>query len=129
MFKSVDLYIDLGTANILVYGRGRGFMLNEPCVLAVKQTASRRQQIFGLGKSAKAMLGTNPQNILVHKPLKEGVIADFENTARMLESFIHKVRESTYWFRPRIILSLPCRVANYESVLLKRIIRSMLGSL
>lgn len=113
MKKSVDIYIDLGTANTLIYAKGRGFMLNQPSMLAIKQTASHRE-VFGLGQPAKFMLGKTPEHISVLRPLKEGVIADFDNTVQMLSSFLFRIRENIFWFRPRMIISLPCRVSNFE---------------
>lgn len=113
MKKSVDIYIDLGTANTLIYGKGKGFMLNEPSVLAIRETSSHRE-MFGLGLPAKKMLGKTPELISIHRPLREGVIADFDNTVRMLTGFLNRVRENMFWFRPRMIVSLPCRVSNFE---------------
>lgn len=114
MLKPVDFYIDLGTANTLIYARKRGFLLNEPSILAVKEHASRKGQLFALGRPAKLMLGKNPSNLAVVRPLREGVIADFDSTAKMLHAFIRRIRENTFWFRPRMIISLPCQVSEFE---------------
>ena len=110
MLKSTDLYIDLGTANTLIYAKGRGFLLNEPSVLAVR----RRGELFALGAPAKSMIGREPSVLSVHRPLREGVIADFDNTARMLHAFIKRARKTMTWIKPRMIISLPCRVTNFE---------------
>lgn len=114
MFKSTDLYIDLGTANTLVYARGRGFILNEPSVLAVKKNSYNSTKLFALGKTAKRMLGKNPENLFVLRPLREGVIADFESTSIMLSSFIKQAMSQVLLLRPRLIISLPCQVTHYE---------------
>lgn len=114
MFKDTDIYIDLGTANTLIYGRGRGFLLNEPSLLAVKHSLTRPQQLFGLGRPAKKMLGKTPGNISIVRPLREGVIADFESTARMLHAFVGRIRENTFWLKPRMLISLPCQVTPFE---------------
>lgn len=113
MKKSVDIYIDLGTANTLIYGKGKGFMLNEPSIVAIKDTGAHREMI-GIGTTAKRMIGKTPELISVHRPLREGVIADFDNTVSMLSTFLHRVRENMFWFRPRMLVSLPCRVSNFE---------------
>jgi rod shape-determining protein MreB len=114
IFKTVDLYIDLGTANTLIYAKRRGFLLNEPSFLAYRHDSPGPAELFGLGRPAKAMLGKNPPHLSVVKPLREGVIADFDGTARMLHAFLRRVRENIFWFRPRMIISLPCRVTPFE---------------
>lgn len=111
--RSSDLYIDLGTANTLIYLRGTGFVLNEPSVLALKHL-SQGHKTFAIGQSAKAMLGKNPKFLSVLKPLKEGVIADANSTARMLDGFVSKLKTQTRWLRPRMIISLPCQVSHFE---------------
>lgn len=113
MKKNADVYIDLGTANTLIYAKGRGFMLDQPSVVAVK-TSMEASHIFGLGDRAKLMLGKTPSLVSVHRPLREGVIADFDNTVRMLSLFLNRVKEDLLWIRPRMIVSLPCRVSNFE---------------
>ncbi len=114
MFKPVDFYIDLGTANTLIYAKKRGFLLNQPSVIVLKNKGSRPQELFALGEPAKTMLGKNPQSLFVSRPLREGVIADFDNTAKMLHAFIKRVKENIYWIKPRMIISLPCKVTNFE---------------
>lgn len=114
MLKPVDFYIDLGTANTLIYARGRGFLLNEPSVLTVHQKTSGASDLIALGRSAKLMLGKTPEKLSVLRPLREGVIADFENTAKLLHAFIQRAKENIFWFKPRMIISLPCRVSEFE---------------
>lgn len=108
-----DLYIDLGTANTLIYGKGKGFLLNEPSVYAIKN-GRFESTVCGFGNEAKSMMGRNPLNISLHRPLQEGVIADFETTAQMLKSFLQQIRFNSSWSRPRMIISLPCRVTEHE---------------
>src|SRR5512134_2805135 len=91
MFSN-DLSIDLGTANTLIYVRGEGIVLNEPSVVAIYQDPNRGgPRIAAVGKEAKRMLGRTPSNLITIRPLKDGVIADFTVTERMLREFIHKV--------------------------------------
>src|SRR3989441_12265555 len=87
---SSDLAIDLGTANTLVFVRGRGIVLNEPSIIAIRKTDNT---VIGVGHQAKAMLGRTPENISVIRPLKDGVIADFDVTERMLQYFIETARQ------------------------------------
>uniref|UniRef100_UPI000AC0F075 rod shape-determining protein n=1 Tax=Methylogaea oryzae TaxID=1295382 RepID=UPI000AC0F075 len=107
---SNDLSIDLGTANTLIYMRGQGIVLNEPSVVAIREDRSRgAKTIAAVGADAKLMLGRTPGNITAIRPLKDGVIADFMVTEKMLQFFIHKVHESR-WFRPspRVLICVPC---------------------
>lgn len=114
MLRANDFYIDLGTANTLVYARKRGFILNEPTVLAVRHRSENHSELFALGREAKLMLGKSPENLSVMRPLREGVVADFENTVRMLHAFIKRAKENVFWLRPRLIISLPCQVSRFE---------------
>jgi rod shape-determining protein MreB and related proteins len=114
MLASTEIYIDLGTANTLIYAKRQGLLLNESSVLALRHGSARQGELFALGRPAKLMLGKNPPNLSIHRPLKEGVIADFDGTARMLHSFIKRTKQNIRWFRPRMIISLPCRVTQYE---------------
>ncbi|HSQ07835.1 MAG TPA: rod shape-determining protein, partial [Chromatiaceae bacterium] len=94
MFSN-DLSIDLGTANTLIYVRNQGIVLNEPSVVAIRQDrAGGPKSVAAVGEEAKMMLGRTPQNITAIRPLKDGVIADFTVTEKMLQYFIHKVHES-----------------------------------
>ncbi|MCO5112585.1 MAG: rod shape-determining protein [Bdellovibrionaceae bacterium] len=108
-----DLYIDLGTANTLIYGKGKGFLLNEPSVFAIKN-GRFENSVYGYGHLAKSMIGRTPHNVSVHRPLREGVIADFDTTLQMLKSFLAQIKFSSSWSRPRMIISLPCRVTEHE---------------
>jgi len=112
---SNDLSIDLGTANTLIYVRGQGIVLNEPSVVAIRQNGRGQRQIAAVGTEAKRMLGRTPGNIQAIRPLKDGVIADFTVTEKMLQYFIHKVHESRF-FRPspRVLVSVPCGSTQVE---------------
>jgi rod shape-determining protein MreB len=116
MFSN-DLSIDLGTANTLIYVRGRGIVLNEPSVVAIRQDRGPGgpKSIAAVGLEAKAMLGRTPGNITAIRPLKDGVIADFTVTEKMLQHFIHKVHEGRF-FRPspRVLICVPCGSTQVE---------------
>lgn len=116
MFSS-DLSIDLGTANTLIYVRSKGIVLNEPSVVAVRNTGSKMnaKSIIAVGTEAKKMLGRTPGNIIAIRPLKDGVIADFTVTEKMLQYFIHRAHGSTL-FRPspRVLVSVPCGSTQVE---------------
>lgn len=122
---SNDLSIDLGTANTLIYVRGRGIVLNEPSVVAIRHHNGTKI-VEAVGVEAKRMLGRTPGNITAIRPLKDGVIADFQVTEKMLQHFIRKVHENS-WFSPspRVLISVPCLSTEVE----KRAIReSALGA-
>ena len=112
---SSDVSIDLGTANTLIYVRGKGIVLNEPSVVALTKDASGNRIVKAVGTDAKLMLGRTPGNIIAMRPLKDGVIADFHVTEKMLQHFINKVHE-TKLFRPspRILVSVPCGSTQVE---------------
>src|ERR1700733_11470883 len=115
MFSN-DLSIDLGTANTLIYVRGRGIILNEPSVVAIRQGNDNGQKhVVAVGSEAKLMLGRTPGNISAIRPMKDGVIADFYVTEKMLQHFIHKVHENR-WLRPspRVLVSVPCGSTQVE---------------
>ena len=115
MFSN-DLSIDLGTANTLIYMPGQGIVLNEPSVVAIKEDRIRgTKMVAAVGAEAKLMLGRTPGNITAIRPLKDGVIADFAVTERMLREFIKKVHENKY-FRPspRILICVPCGSTQVE---------------
>ena len=102
---SSDLAIDLGTANSCVYARGKGIVVNEPSIVAINKVTGR---VEAVGRDAKDMLGRTPGNIVAIKPMKDGVIADFEVTEKMLAHFIKKAHNRTMWVRPSMSLaSLP----------------------
>ncbi|ROR03484.1 rod shape-determining protein [Desulfosoma caldarium] len=111
---SNDLAIDLGTANTLVYVKGKGIVLCEPSVVAVKRTAGQSTQVVAVGKDAKLMLGKTPGTIEATRPLKDGVIADFEVAEAMLRYFIRKVHNRRSLVRPRIIVAVPSGVTQVE---------------
>lgn len=109
---SADVGIDLGTANTLVYVRGRGVVVNEPSVIAIEQISGR---ILAVGSPAKAMVGRTPQNIVAHRPLHDGVIADFDVVEQMLRYFISRVHPGTLFLpRPRVIVGIPSGVTEVE---------------
>ncbi|MEY4193752.1 MAG: hypothetical protein RLZZ226_120, partial [Pseudomonadota bacterium] len=115
-FFSNDLYIDLGTANTLIYVRDQGIVVNEPSVVAIREDRARGQKsIAAVGSEAKLMLGRTPGNITAIRPLKDGVIADFTVTEKMLQYFIHKVHKNKM-FRPspRVLISVPCGSTQVE---------------
>ncbi|MDB9822251.1 rod shape-determining protein [Deltaproteobacteria bacterium] len=111
---SNDLAIDLGTANTLVYVKGRGIVLSEPSVVAVRKDAKGSNKVLAVGKEAKMMLGRTPGNIVAIRPMKDGVIADFEITEAMLRHFIRKVHNRTTLVRPRIIICVPSGITQVE---------------
>jgi rod shape-determining protein MreB and related proteins len=113
-FFSNDLAIDLGTANTLVYVRGKGIVLMEPSVVAVKRDARGVTKVLAVGAEAKRMLGRTPGNIEAIRPMKDGVIADFEITEAMLRHFISKVHNSRRLVRPRIIICVPTGITQVE---------------
>jgi len=108
---SNDLAIDLGTANTLVYTRGKGIVVFEPSMIAVNQMTGR---IEAVGKEAKEMLGRTPGNIIVIRPMKDGAIADFEHTEKMLNHFIKKAHNRSPGVRPRIVISVPSGITQVE---------------
>ncbi len=111
---SNDMAIDLGTANTLVFVKGKGIVLSEPSVVAVRQDGRTGQKVLAVGKEAKLMLGRTPGNITAIRPMKDGVIADFEVTEAMLRHFIHKVHGRRNLIRPRIIISVPSGITQVE---------------
>ncbi len=111
---SSDLAIDLGTANTLVYVKGKGVMLSEPSVVAVKKDVHGGSKVLAVGMEAKRMLGRTPGNIVAIRPMKDGVIADFEVTEAMLRHFISKVHNSRRLVRPRIMICVPTGITQVE---------------
>jgi rod shape-determining protein MreB len=112
---SNDLAIDLGTANTLVYVRGKGIVLSEPSVVAVRMDDRYKDKILAVGAEAKRTLGRTPGNIRAIRPLKDGVIADFEVTEAMLKYFIQKVHNRRNFVRPRIVIAVPSGITQVES--------------
>ena len=111
---SNDLAIDLGTANVLVLARGKGVMINEPSVVAVKMEKNGEQKILAVGKEAKEMVGKTPGNIEAVRPMKDGVIADFDMTEKMIRHFIEKAHGRTTLISPRIIICVPYGLTQVE---------------
>jgi len=111
---SNDLAIDLGTANTLVYVRGKGIILNEPSVVAVHKDSRGVKKVLAVGNEAKSMLGRTPGNIVAIRPLRDGVIADFDITEAMLKHFILSVHNRKSLVRPRIIVSVPSGITQVE---------------
>ncbi len=111
---SNDLAIDLGTANTLVYVKGEGIVLSEPSVVAVHRDARGTKKVLAVGAEAKKMLGRTPGNIEAVRPLRDGVIADFDITEVMLRHFIQRVHNRRTLIRPRIIVSIPSGITQVE---------------
>lgn len=110
---SKDLAIDLGTANTLIYAAGKGIVLNEPSVVAIRKKDRRSSEVW-IGEEAKRMIGRVPGSIEVFRPLREGVIANFEMATLMLKFFIQKVHKRKALVRPRVIISVPSGVTPVE---------------
>jgi rod shape-determining protein MreB len=110
-FLSSDLAIDLGTANTLVYAKNKGIVVSEPSIVAVNKLTGK---VEAVGKDAKEMLGRTPGNIVAIRPMKDGVIADFEITEKMLSHFIRKAHNRNTKVRPRIIIGIPSEVTQVE---------------
>jgi len=108
---SNDLAIDLGTANTLVYARGRGIVVNEPSIVAINKVTNK---VEAVGHEAKEMLGRTPGTIVAIKPMKDGVIADFDVTEEMLKYFIKKAHNRNYLISPRIVICIPSEITQVE---------------
>ena len=113
MFSS-DLAIDLGTANTIVSIKGKGIAINEPSVVALKTTHNGKKKILAVGKEAKEMVGKTPENITAIRPMKDGVIADFDVTQEMIKYFIKKVHNRSAFISPRIIICVPYGLTQVE---------------
>ena len=109
---SRDLAIDLGTANTLVYVRGKGIVVNEPSIVAINKTTN---DVEAVGKDAKEMIGRTPGNIVAIRPMKDGVIADFKYTERMLSYFIQKAHNRKMLVHPRIVIGVPSEITPVEN--------------
>ena len=110
-FISSDIGIDLGTANTLVYVRGQGIVLDEPSVVAIEVSSKK---VLAVGHAAKEMVGRTPGEIMAIRPLKDGVIADFEITEKLLSNFIRRVVRHRYLMKPRIVISVPSGITEVE---------------
>ena len=108
---SNDLGVDLGTSNVLIYADGKGLVVREPCVVAVDKNTGK---ILQVGAAARNMLGRTPGNIVAIRPLREGVISDYDMTERMLREFLHKVTGGFQLFKPRVIICVPSGITEVE---------------
>ncbi len=108
---SSDLAIDLGTANTLVYAKGRGIVVSEPSIVAINKVTN---QVEAVGRDAKDMLGRTPGNIVAIRPMKDGVIANFEVTEKMLQHFIRKAHNGKTWVSPRVVIGIPSEITQVE---------------
>ena len=113
-YFSNDIAIDLGTANTLIYIKGKGIVLDEPSVVAVQVDSAGRKETLAVGTEAKKMLGRTPGSIQAIRPMKDGVIADFVITGKMLKAFIRKVNSSKWAAAPRIVICVPCGATQVE---------------
>ncbi len=110
-FLGRDMAVDLGTANTLVYVRGRGVVLNEPSVVAIN---TKNNQVLAVGTEAKAMIGRTPSHIQAIRPLKDGVIADADTTEKMLRYFVQKVHRRQFVAKPRVVVCVPSGITGVE---------------
>jgi rod shape-determining protein MreB len=110
-FFGTDLAIDLGTANTLIYTKGKGVIIREPSMVAIEKNSGK---IRAVGNEAKEMMGKTPTNIIAIRPMKDGVIADFEITEKMLEYFIKKTRTGSQFLKPRIVIGIPSEITQVE---------------
>ena len=111
---SSDLAVDLGTANTVVFAKGKGIVVSEPSVVAVSRGPRGVDRVYAVGREAKQMLGRTPANIVAIRPMKDGVIADFEITEAMLRYFIAKVHDRKRLVRPRIVIAVPSGITEVE---------------
>ena len=111
MMLSKDIGIDLGTANVLIHVKGRGIVLDEPSVVAIE---SENKKVLAVGEEARRMVGRTPGNITAIRPLRDGVIADFEITEAMLKHFIDRVGVRSWYSRPRILICAPANITSVE---------------
>ena len=115
---STDIGIDLGTANILIYVKGEGIVLSEPSVVAMDKDTGK---VLAIGKKAHEMLGRTPGSVIAVKPLKDGVIADFDKTEIMLDYFIKKIKGKTIFSKPRILICCPSNITQVEKNAIKEV--------
>lgn len=111
MFFAEDIGIDLGTASVLVFKKGKGIVLHEPSVVAIDKNTNK---VIAVGEEARQMLGRTPGHIVAVRPLKDGVIADYDMTEKMLSSFIRKVIGQKFFFKPRVIVCIPTGATDVE---------------
>ena len=110
-FGNRDMGIDLGTANTLVHVKGRGIVLSEPSVVAIQRDTN---EVLAVGEEAKQMIGRTPGNVIAIRPLKDGVIADYDVTQAMLKHFISKALDKKSFIRPRVVIGVPSGVTEVE---------------
>ena len=113
-FFSEDMGLDLGTANTLVYVKGKGIILDEPSVVAIVTDKNNKKTVLAVGKEAKAMLGRTPGSIQAIRPMKDGVIADFDIAEAMIKHFIKKVHKKSIFANPNIVICVPSGATNVE---------------
>src|SRR6476660_1496967 len=111
-----DIGIDLGTANVLIHVKGKGIVLNEPSVVAIDKNTNR---VLAVGEEARRMVGRTPSNIIAIRPLKDGVIADFDVTQAMLKHFINKLNVKGFLSKPRILICCPTNITSVEQKAIK----------
>ncbi|MNK22808.1 Rod shape-determining protein MreB [compost metagenome] len=111
---AADLYVDLGTANTLIAGRGKGIILNEPSLIAYQQVSPGKKRVVAVGNDAKEKLAKTPGNVFAQKPIRDGVIADFETSEVMLKHFLSQPGVKSAFSRPRVVVSLPYGVTEVE---------------
>src|SRR5256885_7048531 len=121
---SNDLAIDLGTANTLIYVKGKGIVSCEPSVVAVQKDGKGGRRVLAVGKDAKEMLGRTPGSIVAIRPMKDGVIADFEITEAMLRYFIRAAHNRSTLVKPRIIIGIPSGITEVERRAVREAARS-----
>lgn len=111
-----DIGIDLGTANVLIHVKGKGIVLNEPSVVALDKNTGK---VLAVGEEARRMVGRTPGNIIAIRPLKDGVIADFDVTEAMLKHFINKLNVKGFLSKPRILICCPTNITSVEQKAIK----------
>ena len=111
-----DIGIDLGTANVLIHVKGKGIVLNEPSVVAIDKNTNR---VLAVGEEARKMVGRTPGNIIAIRPLKDGVIADFDVTESMLKHFINTLNVKGFLSKPRILICCPTNITSVEQKAIK----------
>lgn len=120
-----DLAIDLGTSNTVIYSKGKGIVLNEPSVVVLKKERAGTKKILAVGKEGKRMLGRTPEKIEAIRPIRDGVIADFETAEIMIRHFIGKVLRRKSLFRPKVIIAVPIGITQVEKKAVRECAESM----
>lgn len=123
-FLSTNIAIDLGTANTLIFSPGKGVVLDEPTVVALRANRTQNPTVAAVGVDAKQMLGRTPDNITAIRPLKDGVIADFEVTQKMLKHFMYKVKAKRFLADPNVVVCVPCKSTLVERRAIEEAVRS-----